>query len=88
MGLETEAIEWMFGLGITFGLGMAFMLLTYPNFTSFLIWSMVWCSFTVEAHLLPLWVFVALFVINILNVGITYFHKSTSGGNMGNNEVG
>jgi len=87
MGIETEAFSWMFGLGITFGLGMVFMLLTYPNFTSFLIWSMVWCSFCVEAHLLPLWVFVALFIVNILNVGMSYFKQSIGRGGSPNNEV-
>jgi hypothetical protein len=68
----SSTIDLLLGIGITFGLAFVFMLLTYKNFTSFMIWALVFSSFCAEAHLIPLWVFIALFIINIFQVGIEY----------------
>lgn len=63
----------LLGVGITFGLGFLFVILTSKKtLSTFLIFSMIFAGYCSEAHLLPLWVFIALFMINIFMVGIEY----------------
>lgn len=69
----TTGIEYLLGAGIAFGLGFAMVVLCgKKTLTTFLVFSMIFAGYCAEAHLLPLWVFVALFIINIVLVGIDY----------------
>ena len=71
----------LLGAGITFGLGFVFLLLTSKKtLSTFLIFSMIFAGYCAEAHLLPLWVFIVLFMINIFMVGIEYGKVKGGGG--------
>ncbi|MBD3195678.1 MAG: hypothetical protein GF317_11510 [Candidatus Lokiarchaeota archaeon] len=65
-------MDYIVGAGLVFGLGFLLALLTEVSVRSTLIWFMVVSSFVVEARLLPLWVFVVLLLINVMNAGLEY----------------
>lgn len=68
-----SGIEYLVGAGITFGLGFVFLLLcSKKSLSTFLIFSMIIAGYCAEAHILPLWAFVVLFLINIFIVGIEF----------------
>lgn len=68
-GLE---VDYIVGAGLVFGLGFLLTLLTEISIRSALIWFMVISSFVVEAHLLPLWTFIVLLLINVFSAGLEY----------------
>lgn len=67
--------ELLMGCGITFGLALVITFLTKKDYMIFLIWAMVISAFCVEAHLLPLWAFVALLLAVVFLTAITYSLK-------------
>lgn len=75
----SESVDLLLGAGITFGLGFVFLLLvSKKSLSTFLIFSMIFAGYCAEAHLLPLWTFIVLFIINIFLVGIEYGRSKRS----------
>lgn len=62
----------IFGISIAFGLAMLFTIYTFRTLNSFLIWLMIFISFTVWAGILPLWVLIFNMLILIIVIFLKY----------------